>query len=272
MSAISSRMACRTPAPPLRDGVRCFVHWEERAAGGTIARREPAQDCVTLIFNLGSPIAVSGPGEARHRCASFIAPMNGAWGLTETSGVSTGAQVDLDPRLARRILGVPLNELDTVVVPLGDVLGGWVAETEELLAGSSSPVAALELLECRLLGLLERGAAPSPEVDYAWSMLQASAGTVAVGALSERLGCSRRHLARRFGEQIGCSPKRAARIIRFTRALERLGAGDRDLAAAAAAGGWADQPHMNRDFAEFGGIAPSRLLASALGEGLGYGA
>ena len=44
-----------------------------------------------------------------------------------------------------------------------------------------------------------------------------------MGELCEELGCSRKHLLRRFNEQIGVAPKTYARVLRFQRAVQMLG-------------------------------------------------
>jgi methylphosphotriester-DNA--protein-cysteine methyltransferase len=63
-----------------------------------------------------------------------------------------------------------------------------------------------------------------------------------------------------FREQIGLPPKRYARVIRFRRALSLLHEGGRSLAEVATTVGYHDQPHMNRDFRELGGLAPGEFL------------
>ena len=78
-----SRMIDRPPPPGLRSGIRRCTGYEE-ASDGLISRREVAQDGVTLIFNLGPPMRVGGPGEPMRERTSFVAPMNGAYGVTES--------------------------------------------------------------------------------------------------------------------------------------------------------------------------------------------
>lgn len=109
----------------------------------------------------------------------------------------------------------------------------------------------------------------------AWRLVLGSGGTVPVTRLAAEVGWSRRHLAERFGQELGLSPKAAARIVRFERARHMLQRPDRGtMADVAAACGYFDQPHLNRDFVELAGCPPGEWLAEELpsvqdGEGPG---
>jgi AraC-like DNA-binding protein len=80
-----------------------------------------------------------------------------------------------------------------------------------------------------------------------------------VGQVAETLDCSHRHFIARFSAAVGLTPKRYARLSRFSRMLGRLqrrpGTG---LAEIAQDAGYADQAHFNRDFRAFTGISPGR--------------
>jgi transcriptional regulator GlxA family with amidase domain len=78
-----------------------------------------------------------------------------------------------------------------------------------------------------------------------------------VDALAEALGRSRRHLAKRFAEEVGASPKVAARLIRFEAARARLGSVP--LARLAAEHGYSDQAHLAREFSALGGAPPTEF-------------
>lgn len=86
-------------------------------------------------------------------------------------------------------------------------------------------------------------------------------GAVLIAVLVRELGCSRRHLAARFGEDVGMTPKAYARLLRFERAVERLRGGDAALGRIAADCGYADQAHFSRELRAFAGATPTTLLA-----------
>ena len=247
----------RRPHPTL-DGVRSIVGFRE-VAERPLARREVAQPCVTVIVNLGPPLRVGGRDERMTPRGSFVAPMNGHWGLTEFAGESEGIQIDLEPSFAHRILRVPMGDLDRVVTPLEEIVGRWGRELAERLGNLSSWDDRMDLLERSLIARSQAAKPRSPDLERAWQRLRASAGRVSASDLASDLGCSPRHLSKRFHEEVGIGPKGSARIIRFRRAVDLLSADDGSrYAEIAASCGYSDQPHMNRDFRDLAGVAPGR--------------
>jgi transcriptional regulator GlxA family with amidase domain len=127
---------------------------------------------------------------------------------------------------------------------------------ERLHAAPDAP-SRFEILDEILLRRLSRArpASGRPDVERAWALLRASGGRIRVDALAGALGCSRRHLTGRFAEDVGVSPKVAARLIRFEAARARLGSVP--LARLAAEHGFADQAHLAREFRALGGAPPT---------------
>ena len=99
---------------------------------------------------------------------------------------------------------------------------------------------------------------------WAWQQLCRSGGRVPIGWLADRVGWTRRHLLTRFREQIGLSPKTAARVIRFQHALQLLHQpGHRlSLASLAQVTGYSDQAHLTREFRTLASTTPVELTAS----------
>jgi AraC-like DNA-binding protein len=76
-------------------------------------------------------------------------------------------------------------------------------------------------------------------------------------------GCSHRTFIALFRRAVGLTPKRYCRVLRFRRALQDTAAGSGSLADLAAAAGYRDQAHFNRDFREFAGVTPGEYCRAS---------
>jgi len=255
--------ATRAPHPALAPLVaRGYLGYVERAAPPR--RLEVPHAAIVVIINLGPPLAVDDSGPL----GSFVAGLYDRAVVTHQPGEQSGIQLDLTPLGARMLLGLPMRHLARQVVELEDVLGGTLAAE---LRDRDDWASRFDRLDAFLLGRLDRATQPRPDVAFAWSRLVATHGAVGVAQLCAELGCSRRHLAARFGDDVGLAPKAVARILRFQRVLDLLAAegGAGRFAEIAACGGYYDQPHLNRDFRELAGCTPTEYLARLLPEGRG---
>ena len=252
------------PDARLRGSVLSYTGYAELATA-PMRRLEAPFAGIPMILSLGPSILVDGV-----RQCSFVAGLGDRASVTEYTGEQRGVQVNLTPLGARRLLGVPMEELARRVVAIEDVLGG---ELVERLQDAPNWHARFALLDELLVRRLEASAPVAPQLEHAWARLSASDGAVAIGALAREVGWSRRHLAERFRTDVGLPPKVVARILRFervTRAL-RANAGS-GLADIAYASGYADQAHLNRDFREFAGTTPTAYAARLLPGGAGVAA
>lgn len=132
------------------------------------------------------------------------------------------------------------------IVVIVDLDAGWTVEGDRF--GSSAGGLYVRPVRVRHEG-------SSRGVQRAWALLRATGGRIRIDALADALGCSRRHLVNRFADDVGVSPKAAARLVRFEAARARLGSVP--LARLAAEHGFADQAHLAREFRALGGSPPS---------------
>lgn len=272
-------VAARAPHPALRGHVRRLVGFREEA-DAPLQRLEMPGSTVTLIVGfegdgwaIGLPWA---PFVAEHRYTAFVAGLHGTAATTQQRGRVAGVQADLTPAGAHQLLSVSMGELAGRVATLTDGLGGDPATRtlSERLASAPGWAARLDLMEAWLTARLEMRAPAGTEVTWAVARLRRSGGTLPIGTLAGELGWSRRHLAARFREQVGVTPKALARLLRFEQALEVLaadGAGT-DLGRLALACGYYDQAHFNRDFRAFAGVTPTDYLTRRAGPGAGISA
>ena len=107
------------------------------------------------------------------------------------------------------------------------------------------------------------GARPpvDPEVAYTWHRTVTTRGRVRVDGLADEVGWSRKRLWARFRSQLGITPKRAARLVRFDHAVHLLAAG-RAPAGVAASSGYVDQSHLHREVKEFAGLTPPAVAVA----------
>ena len=91
--------------------------------------------------------------------------------------------------------------------------------------------------------------------------IAATSGAVAIGDLSGAAGVSSTHLAQRFKELVGVTPKRLARSQRFAATMLAIDpAGPIDWGDVAAGAGYVDQAHFGHEFREFTGLTPTRYI------------
>ncbi len=249
----------RSADPGLRRHIGRYWGYAHRASGPA-RQREPLSTGVVLIFGLGPRLGVvdrAAPARPPAWVGSFVAGLDDACALIEHGGEMRGVQVDLSPLATRMIFGVPMYSLAREVVPLEDLLGCGGPLFEERLMEAAGWEERFDLIEAMLGARLEAAQAPPPDVEWAWRRLVASGGRLGVAELATEIGCSRKHLATRFREHVGLPPKLVARILRFRRASDLLGASRTSLAEVAAACGYYDQAHLDRDFRDFAKTTPT---------------
>jgi AraC-like DNA-binding protein len=161
------------------------------------------------------------------------------------------------------LFGLPLHTLAHRAVSLEDVFdepslvdrlydaGGWEAR--------------FGLVDAVLLRRLADTRPPTPGVAWAWRRLVETDGRVAIGALADELGWSRKRIVARFREEVGLPPKAMARLLRFERAralAERPGR--HDWVRIAVECGYYDQSHLINDFRAVTGRTPETFLQDTM--------
>jgi AraC-like DNA-binding protein len=212
-----------------------------------------------LIVNFGARWKIADSATAAPDLRdSFVAGLHERSTYVAAEGAAQCVQVDFTPIGAHLFFGVPMHELSNRVVDVED-LPGRGRSLVDRLEDARSWQARFRLLDRVIESRLAAAATPAPDVVWAWRALTRTNGAVRVSAIAEKVGRSRRHLNRGFREQIGVGPKTAARILRFSRAVELLGRGPIPLVELAHECAYFDQAHMTREFREFAGTTPGEF-------------
>ncbi|MGH9245379.1 MAG: helix-turn-helix domain-containing protein [Acidimicrobiales bacterium] len=223
---------------------------------------------MTFIVSVGGDIDVvaqTDPAQPPQRYGCVVSGLQASSALIAHDGNQEGVAIELTPLGSRALFGMPAGELWNVSLELADVIGAAGRELWERLQVTDrwdERFAACDAVLSRLAG---DDVAPR-ELTFAWEAVVASGGGRSVGDLAHEVGWSRQHLARRFRNEFGLGPKLAARVVRFERARRMLQAIPAfvSIAQVAAACGYYDQAHLDRDFAQLAGCTPTQLLAGDL--------
>lgn len=128
------------------------------------------------------------------------------------------------------------------------------------LLHASSVFAQIDLLSDFLTKQIQRINKPNDKLTtYVLTQLIESNGNASLPKLHHSCQITERSLERKFGQQVGISPKLFARVCRFRASLTQLSEGNRTkFSDIAFENGYADQSHFIRSFKEFTGYTPSQ--------------
>ncbi|MGY1811040.1 helix-turn-helix domain-containing protein [Blastococcus sp. SYSU D00669] len=253
------------PVPaPLRPFVAVAHGYRVAANPSGVHRGLPSRH-LTLVVELAAPLRVAGLGEdvAAH---AVLGGLHTRPALIDATRPQDGLQYGLTPAAARALFGLPAAELGERVVDLAAVLGRAADRLVEQLAEAGTWAERFARLDAALLARLSgsRGAVP-PEVGEAWRLTVTGDGRRRVEEVAAAVGWSRRHLSEQFRLATGIGPKQAARIARFEAARRLLlGPGRPSLAEIAVRCGYADQPHLQREWRALAGCSIGTWLREEL--------
>ena len=222
--------------------------------------------CSDLIWEQGTGSYVAGPDSGPFR--------------TQTQPGMVIVGVRFRPAAGGQALGLPLSELLDQRVPLADLLPAAARRIPATLSPQEAATRVLDIAGQMIAGRLE----PDSAMTRAAVLLRDPAARTE--DVAGQVGLSERQLRRRCHSAAGYGPKTLQRVLRFQRFVRLLdaaplvttatgtpesdilgrgttglGATGRslDLAAAAAAGGYADQPHLTRECVALSGLTPAEL-------------
>jgi AraC-like DNA-binding protein len=269
--AVINDSAVHVPAAALRPFVASWTGYRQAGDRAAVHRGLPSP-FLTLIFTLDDPLVIAAHPDPRQPPGTFqtlVGGLHTSPALIAYDGRQSGIQLAVTPLGARALLNLPAGDLAGIDVHGSEIFGRLAGQVQDRLREATSWAERFAFLEAWLTGRLRQAderAGISAEVGHTWARLTASGGTVPVSELVAETGWSDRYLRRRFRLETGLGPKEAARVIRFDRARRRLQqrahAGQPlELAEIAASGGYFDQAHLNREFRELAGCAPTTWLA-----------
>ncbi|MDF1489283.1 helix-turn-helix domain-containing protein [Tessaracoccus caeni] len=251
----------RVPRPPL-NGLIDDLYYLQGSPPYTRLMLPPAPTAL-FIVNLGAPFRIRGGDDvetSEYADGCVVATPTRAWDFSYPLWTtSVGAHVK--PWGLAPFLPMPVAELRDRPVTIEHVWGrAAVAELRDRLAAAHGPSEMLNLLEDALIQRLRQSAGLGM-VSHLSKLIAETSGAVAIGELSDVAGVSNTHLALRFKELIGVTPKRLARTQRFASTMLAIDPDEPiDWSEVAAGAGYFDQAHFGHEFRGFTGLTPTQYI------------
>ncbi|PRX66199.1 helix-turn-helix protein [Nonomuraea fuscirosea] len=247
------------PGPSVRLPGVSMAGFRHRAPG-VVDIPMVAYPSVTLLVDLSDGEGAVYETQGRRERGSVVVGLLPGDLRATGRGAGQLLQIRLEPVAAAALFGASA-ELSGTVTALEDVWGRDAGRAEDRLRAAASWDERFAIAA----GLLGRrlGTRPpvDPQVAHTWRRTVTSRGRVRVDGLADEVGWSRKRLWSRFRSQLGITPKRAARLVRFDHAAHLLAAGH-TAAGAATESGYVDQSHLHREIMTFTGLTPSALAAA----------
>ena len=255
LAAIDGRMVIHPVPPPLRPFVSSL--WastgEARHPRGTTVERMLPTGSMHLVIRLDpAPLRILEAGRRQELPFALVGGARTAPYLKEVATPVAAVGAMLRPGAAAAFFGESADALAEKHTPLEALWGRDVERIANRLIDLPEPLARLEAFAAELQVRLPRVRGVHPAVALA---LEAIGRDVErVEELSNHAGVGPRRFGRLFREDVGLAPKRWLRLRRFQRTLGLASRAEIDWARAAVDLGYADQPHLAREFRAFSGL------------------
>lgn len=239
----------RLPVPALREYVTCV--WIQQVGTRSLPYRHRTipNGSAELVCTVGSIPKLLGP---QTRPTEELLP----------SG-TMAVGVRFRPGAAPPLLAAPASELLDGEFRADDLWGGVAVELAEQMAETTSPEAALALVESTLVTRIMAGVAALDSLALELVRHLLVSPRDGVGTLASSLYISERQLRRRCELVTGVTPKVLQRMFRFQRFLALAhadGAPRANLARLARDAGYTDQSHLSREAARLADRTPRTVL------------
>jgi AraC-like DNA-binding protein len=243
------RFAEHAPDPGLAPWIARY--WEfEVLDGAPGVHHVPPDGCTSLL-------ASAGPGIGD---ATLLA--TGPWLTPLDVPVQAGniyRGIRLQPGAAESFADLAPESICNMTRPVQELHGLPGSMLARMMMDCANLAEAAEQLDRRFRARALHLERPDPLVTDIVAHAVLTRGRLRIAPVAAALGVSPRTLLRRFRKATGITPKQFARITRFRFAAFELAANERRLSSVAMASGYADQPHLNREWSELLGLTPGRV-------------
>jgi len=252
----------RRPAPPLHAHVECIWLCRNQPRPLALERVLPT-GAAQLIVNLSEDetrmYAQATDGfSCRVSSGTVLTGVSTRFQIIDTAEQQFVAGIVFRPGGTLPLIGSPASEFTDADIDLENLCGracSW--RLRELLLAATDPETTLDVLE-RWLTALFRDRPRHPAVAFALAEFHTQPFVARIDAVKQAISLSPKRFIERFKTEVGVTPKRYCRLLRFQRAVAAAHATQLvDWTQLALDCGYFDQAHFIHEFREFSGLTPS---------------
>src|SRR3954469_8272728 len=251
------------PGPPLEGLVEYM--WALRDAPAHSTERIVPSGTLELVVNLHEDalrIYDSSSGNHLRYSGAVVSGAYRRFFVIDARDHASIVGVHFKPGGAWPFLGVPPGELADQHIDLEMLWGRSAIALREQLCTAATTADRFAVLEAALRSRLPELRSGHPAVRVALEQLDRPRATV--GGVATGLQLSHRRFIEVFTAEVGMTPKRLSRVLRFQRASALARRIDNpDWARLARACGYFDQSHLINDIGEFTGTSPRQLVPAS---------
>ncbi|MEM7801391.1 MAG: helix-turn-helix domain-containing protein [Chloroflexota bacterium] len=255
------KLQIHTPTDPLRSFVKSIILYEGYTGSHRFEMLLPDGNLQLVIALDDRPRAIYGgagkPDRALKQAWLTGLQMQPVIYHSEQNASTLVIQFEVGGLFA--LTGMPASEFESAMIDASSVIDCWLEELRDALYHIPF-VNRLQYAEACLLDQLlksQRDLNYSRPVGAVWYAVQALyQNHSSLSIISDSVNYSQKRLIELFKLHVGVSPKRYARLLRFSRALQHVTGGE-NLSEIAHQLGYYDQAHMSNEFRSFAAMTPA---------------
>jgi AraC-like DNA-binding protein len=192
---------------------------------------------------------------------SVLLGASSQWHIVKAGRHIVRLGVTFKPGGAAAFFAPPASEFHDTQAPLDALWGDAAGELHERLLAASTPDARFHELERALMARRAHATTQHPAVAFALQALRMVPQERTIAQVVAQIALSHRQFIALFRREVGMTPKRFCRVRRFLAVVNQTAQADQiNWPEVALACGYADQPHLVREFHEFTGVSPAVYL------------
>jgi AraC-like DNA-binding protein len=216
--------------------------------------------CVELFISYTeAPVAIID--QQLHKNSMVNSRMNVPTSVQMRKGAGCIA-ICFQPGMAYPFFSLPMSVLNNNSISLNDIWGKVITEIEDKLANANDHKARIDIIQTYLLRLLQQ-TKQDIQIGNCIKLIQKKSAEISLAELHEMTGYTQRHLARKFKQHVGLSPKEYLKVTRFISSLKRLKNYPKlSLTQIAYQSGYFDQAHFIHDYKIYAQHTPKEIAHS----------